>query len=411
MRELLVLDQKGFSLLELTVAIIIIGLLLAVAMQSMTSMMGDVRRTKTDREMEILSKGIVGDPNVMESGGRTDFGYVGDIGAFPPNIDALYNNPGGYATWQGPYLPTGITQDSTGLKTDEWGTAYNYSGGITITSTGSGSTISKKIARATNDYLRNTVNGRIEDGADSPPGPIEKDSIDVKIAFPNGTGGTQTKLYHPDALGLFTLDSVPVGSHSLRIIYLPLSDTIFRYLNVYPRHKDSVFANFAPGYFTDTVPVGPGLVIIRPNGAGTYTDHNTSGCPSNWQCVDEAVSDDEVTYVQSPGGAWDNDTYTMEDPTPIGTIDSVVVCMNVHNTAENNQRARTIVRVNNSNYYGTDEDLDGETIYNVFVTNYTTNPFTTVAWTWTDINALQGGVRMRRQPRCTQVWVEVYYQN
>ncbi len=218
-------------------------------MQSMTSVINDVRLSKTQREMELLAASIVGNPNITQGGGRADFGYVGDIGAFPPNINALYSNPGGYSTWDGPYLPSGFTQDSTGLKTDEWGTAYNYSGGITITSTGSGATLTKKIAKVTTDYLRNTVLGIIKDGADSLPGTIYDDSIDIKITIPNGSGSTVTKLYHPNSTGNFTLDSIPAGTHALRIIYKPMSDTIFRYLTIYPRHKSSESYKFGTVYF------------------------------------------------------------------------------------------------------------------------------------------------------------------
>lgn len=241
---------SGFSLLEMTVAIIVIGILLAVAMQSMTSVVDDARHAKTERELEQLAKSIVGDSEVAQGGGRGDFGYVGDVGSFPPNLNALYTNPGSYATWDGPYLPAGFTQDSTSLKTDEWGTAYNYSGGITITSTGGGSTITKKIADASSDYLRNTISGTIKDKSDSLPGISRKDSVDIKVTIPNGTGGTTTKLYRPDASGTFVLDSIPVGQHPLRIIYTPAVDTIFRYLAVYPRHKQSLAYKFSSDYFS-----------------------------------------------------------------------------------------------------------------------------------------------------------------
>lgn len=250
-------NNRGFSLIELTIAIIIIGVLVGVVLQSMTSVVGDARRIKTEREMELLANAIVGDANLTQGGGRNDFGYVGDIGSFPPNLNALYNNPGGYSTWDGPYIPSGFTQDVTGLKTDEWGTAYNYSGGVTITSTGSGSTITKKIARSAQDYLLNVVNGTVRDGADSLPGVTFRDSVEIKITIPNGSGGTLTKSYNPDSAGIFALDSIPVGTHPLRIIYTPAVDTIFRYLTVYPRHKDGPYNyKFASNHFEDTTSGG-----------------------------------------------------------------------------------------------------------------------------------------------------------
>jgi len=264
-------NNRGFSLIELTIAIIIIGVLVGVVLQSMTSVVGDARRIKTEREMELLANAIVGDANLTQGGGRNDFGYVGDIGSFPPNLNALYKNPGGYSAWDGPYIPSGFTQDVTGLKTDEWGTAYNYSGGVTITSTGSGSTITKKIARSAQDYLLNVVNGTVRDGADSLPGVTFRDSVEIKITIPNGSGGTLTKSYNPDSAGIFALDSIPVGTHPLRIIYTPAVDTIFRYLTVYPRHKDGPYNyKFASNHFEDTTTDA----IVYVDGTATTTGIN-----------------------------------------------------------------------------------------------------------------------------------------
>ena len=70
-------NQAGFSLIELTIALIIISILIGVALQQMTSVMDDSRQIKTEREMEILANSIVGNPDLTGNSGRTDFGYVG----------------------------------------------------------------------------------------------------------------------------------------------------------------------------------------------------------------------------------------------------------------------------------------------------------------------------------------------
>ena len=127
--------SDGFTLIELTIMIVIVGILTAIAMQSMTSVVDDARLIKTEREMQSLADAIAGDADKATDGIRSDFGYVGDVGAFPSSVDDLFQNPGGYSTWDGPYLPGLISEDATGPKTDEWGQAYNYSGGISLTST------------------------------------------------------------------------------------------------------------------------------------------------------------------------------------------------------------------------------------------------------------------------------------
>jgi len=244
-------NHNGFSLIEVLVLIIVIGIVASTALQYMTGSIDDIRRIKTVREMSMLSYAIAGNPLQIADGTRADFGYIGDIGAFPPDLQALYQNPGAYATWDGPYIPSTFLQDSAGFKYDEWGTAYLYGGGISIVSVGSGSTITKKIADATSDYIYNQYRGSIFDGRGLPPGTVYADSVDVVITYPDGIGGLRVRTYQPDTSGAFTLDSLPVGRHELRIIYNPAVDTIKRYVTVLPRHRSSPPAvfKFAGGYF------------------------------------------------------------------------------------------------------------------------------------------------------------------
>ena len=61
------------------------------------------RTETTIARMDMLARAIAGDPNLISGGVRSDFGYVGDVGALPSNLDQLVTNPG-YSTWGGPYV-------------------------------------------------------------------------------------------------------------------------------------------------------------------------------------------------------------------------------------------------------------------------------------------------------------------
>lgn len=408
--------ESGFSLIELTIVIVVVGILAAIAMQSMTALVEDNRQVKTEREMEMLANAIVGDPSALNGGLRSDFGYIGDVGAFPPNLQALYENPGSYATWDGPYIPSGFAQDSTGFKTDEWGTLYNYSGGITITSTGSGSSITKKIADATSDYLLNTFNGTIKDANDSLPGSVYDDSVDIKITVPDGSGSTVTKTYHPDSTGAFLLDSLPVGMHPLRIIYTPEVDTLFRYLTILPRHKSSIVYNFALSHFSGGGGgcSGSGVDTLHPTGTGTTAQLATNGCTSNWECVDDITADGDNTYVKSSGVSYGTDTYQTGDPSDTScTITSVAVYIRARRFVKD-AYAKVILRTHSMDYTGSEETLTNSFVE--YSKQWTTNPNTGVAWTWSEIQAMEIGVSLRstkstHPARCTQVWVVVEYSN
>lgn len=290
------IHNDGFSLIELTIIIITIGILAAIAMQSMTVVITDNYRLATEREMEMLAYAIAGDPSIMANGIRSDFGYIGDVGAFPPNLSALTNNPG-FATWDGPYIPSEYTQDNNGYQLDAWGNSYTYNGGTTITSTGNG-TITKKIADATSDYLVNSFTGYIYDAAGNAPGTTYMDSLQVLITIPNGTGGTITKSYIPESSGQFILDSLPVGSHRLQIIYSPDVDTLITNVTVLPRNKLSRTFRFVSAYFAGS------------SGGGSGGGGVTTGLVAHWEF-------DESSGTSASDNTGNGHTGTLTDMDPV----------------------------------------------------------------------------------------------
>jgi len=202
----------------------------------------------------------------------------------------------------------------------------------------------------------------------------------------------------------------------LRLIYTPEVDTLTRYLTVLPRHKGQASYRFASAYFGGGGGGGgtPGSEILRPDGAGSITNLTASGCGSNYQCVDENLSDDDATYVERASNSYRTDVYSLANTgVGSGTIDSVVVHCRTRKT-KNNGNVQPTLYVSSTEYNGTARSLT--TSYVDYSQVWSTNPNTGSAWTWTEINNLQAGVRMRGQNNsfpayCTQVWVEVFYVN
>lgn len=224
----------GFTLVEVILVIIIMGILATVALRSI-SQVGDAARTEeTKQELDELAAAIVGSPVLDNAGIRNDFGYVGDIGALPPNLDALMSNPGGYATWNGPYVGNRFAQDAVDYKTDAFGAAYTYTGGVDIISTGSGEPIVRRIAGTTADLLANEVAGAVLDAKKTPPGTDFQDSIEVLLTVPDGSGGLTVRTATPGIGGYFAFNAVPTGNHDLDIIYTPTADTLHRFVSVVP---------------------------------------------------------------------------------------------------------------------------------------------------------------------------------
>ena len=234
------MKNRGYTLIELVLVIVIIGILASIAVQSMRSSDENQRFDQTAKEMEMLARAIVGDERLVSSGIRTDFGYVGDIGALPPTLDALVTNPGGYSTWNGPYIRSDFVENSEDYKRDAWSNLYSYSGGVTISSTGGGSSITKQFANSASSLTSNTIYGIVRDRTGCPPSDSAS-SVTITVCYPDGGGSTTSSSTTPTRSGEFSYEnSIPVGLHPIRAVVSGVDDTTAKYIAVNPNSK--VFA-------------------------------------------------------------------------------------------------------------------------------------------------------------------------
>ncbi|MCP4684429.1 MAG: prepilin-type N-terminal cleavage/methylation domain-containing protein [bacterium] len=224
-------NQRGFTLVEIVIVILIIGLLAGVATMKMNESIETARYEQTKNELDQLARAMAGNPEVYAEGARSDFGYVGDVGGLPPNLDALVLNPGGYTTWDGPYIGAGINGDD--FKKDAWGAVYAYSGS-SMRSTGSGMNIDKVFATSSGALLSNRVEGVVRDANLTMPGTAFTATMQLQLVYPDGTGSMTIATTNPDLYGKFSFAGVPIGGHWLRAIYTPASDTTAFPVTVYP---------------------------------------------------------------------------------------------------------------------------------------------------------------------------------
>ena len=101
-------SEKGFSLIELIVVLVILGLLAAVV---------------APKVYDKLAKGKdqIAKIQITEIEGALQL-YSFELGRFPSTsegLEALVANPGGIESWKGPYL-------AKSLPNDPWGRPYAY---------------------------------------------------------------------------------------------------------------------------------------------------------------------------------------------------------------------------------------------------------------------------------------------
>ncbi|MFH1686933.1 MAG: prepilin-type N-terminal cleavage/methylation domain-containing protein [bacterium] len=252
---------RGYTLIEVIIVMIIISIIAAVSMRSLRQVDEDQRTQQTVGAMNRLADAVAGDPDLVSGGSRIDYGYVGDVGGLPANLDALVSNPG-LGTWDGPYLQDEFYASSGGaalsFKQDAWGQAYSYAGGVTITSTGGPGSLTRNIAGSADDLLRNQLTAVVTDRNDSPPGAVQKDSVKLVLTYPNGSGGYTNRSVHPDAGGFLEFDSIPIGQHTLRLVHEPTNDTLSRLISVDPGASPHVDFRYYAEVWSDTSSGGGG---------------------------------------------------------------------------------------------------------------------------------------------------------
>jgi len=101
-------DQRGFSLIELLVVIIILGLIAGLVGPRLFGRVGQSKQAAARAQIELF-------------GAALDQ-YRLDVGSYPPStvgLQALVQNPN-VANWNGPYLKKPV------VPLDPWGRAYTY---------------------------------------------------------------------------------------------------------------------------------------------------------------------------------------------------------------------------------------------------------------------------------------------
>jgi general secretion pathway protein G len=240
-------SRNGFTLLEVIIVIGIISLMVGILVPMVYRVWESSEVDTTKERISDLKIAMAGDPNLIQNGVRTHFGYVGDIGQLPmtESLQDLVKQPTWVTNnWNGPYLPRGF--DPNDYATDAWGTLIHYTpSGVPgelmelrsygpDRSSGTADDIVVKIY-SNEVFPTNNVQGAINITFISAPSTILTYSAKIYAKYRDGTGNL---------------------TNTLPICYSPVSipgDTITRYFPIPFNVNLGVNIPIGPVYFSATL--------------------------------------------------------------------------------------------------------------------------------------------------------------
>ena len=296
------MNNKGFTLIELIMIIILLGILSATAVVLVGNVLEQQKFDETLKEMDELKSAIAGNPDLIESGVRSSFGYIGDMGALPANLNGLVTNPaacswitdtslgggtnlGTGAGWRGPYIED--KQDDSGnylALLDGWGNAYQYSSGTgEITSYGpnGASGGGDDIVVSAGTTIKGTVSGRVTNPSGSPI-QAPPSTYNVIVYGSPLTCPSTFRQYRSasDANGFYNITAVPIGKHKLSATVG--GTTIDKAVSVIPNAISNMDILFTTAATTPSTPTGLASTVIGTSTVGltwnavtTNTDGST----------------------------------------------------------------------------------------------------------------------------------------
>ena len=228
--------MRGISLIETSVALVVIAILVSGFGTAIYSTVSNARVVAAQNQLELLKKAMIGEPRSVPPGEKSGqrYGYLGDMGGVPASLTQL-EVPGSQpdyavssllqlgAGWRGPYISTVVS----GGMTDPWGNGIVYS-----TTAGTSALTGAAVVATLRSFGPDGNNGTADDNvveiykAETHAkiiGFVRDDNtsrtlagVSVTISYPSG-GSIVSSSAVTDSDGLYTFNNIPHGPQVLQL--------------------------------------------------------------------------------------------------------------------------------------------------------------------------------------------------
>ena len=256
------------------------------------------------------------------------------------------------------------------------------------------------------------------------PAVIQLDNITAGLI---GSTTIPVDIYSANSTGNYTVVqnisglSGVTGSGTLAVLHFYVLGNVGQTSNI--SLSDGVLSSIAAEEIAatwtgDSVSVIIYTETLRPNGSGSETSIDTQypSSGSHWDKVDEASPDEDSTYVENKNGAvysYQRDLYAIQDHlVGSGNINKVTITARQKHNSPSGSGLKISLKTHGA-VYDYDYTAYTQSVWHDISHEMTVNPYTGVAWTWAEIDALEAGVSLGGSTyspdwsRVTQVYVVV----
>lgn len=213
--------------------------------------------------------------------------------------------------------------------------------------------------------------------------------IELEVVFATGaTGSVKLRIGNVEVLNISSVQTANSGTAQCTHVVLRSSGT-----SSLSEYYDDFYINDDSGSAPHNTYYGEAFAVEKqvPNAVGNYTEWSRNTGSNNYQAVDDYFNSD-TDYVNS-NTLNQRDSYNSADlVTASGTIVGVEHNMVIRKDDIAPRAVTPLYRTGGSDYLGTEVSATGT--YTLSLQRQILNPNTSAAWTVSEINALEHGIKL-----------------